>query len=81
MLKCDLKNGEYTKIEVGGKLDEILSDTLNVIKTVHKGLRETEPRLADVFREYLTRGLFDPASGVWIVDDKYIKVSFDAEDE
>lgn len=79
MLKCDLKNGEYTKLETGGKLDEILSDTMNLIKSIHKALHETEPELAGAYRHFLTRGVLDSTSGMWSIDDRYIKVSFDEE--
>lgn len=81
MLQCDIKNGEYTKIEMQGKFDEILSDTLNLIKAVHKGIRETNPTLAGAYRQYLSQAVLDPTSGVWEIDDRYIKVSFDAVDD
>lgn len=73
MLKCDIKNGDHTSIEMEGKFDELLSDTLNLIKAVHKGMNETKPKLAEMYREYMIRGLIDSNSGVWDLDERYIK--------
>lgn len=79
MLKCDIKNGDHTSIEIEGMFDELLSDTLNLIKAVHKGMHETKPELAERYREYMIRGLIDPSSGVWNLDDRFIKACFVAE--
>ena len=81
MLKCDIKNGDHTSIEMQGKFDELLSDSLNLIKSVHKGMHETNPELAERYREYMIRGLIDSNSGVWMLDDRYIKVAFEVEDD
>lgn len=81
MLKCDIKNGDHTRIEMEGKFDELLSDTLNLIKAVHKGMNETHPKIAKRYREYMIRGLIDPSSGVWMLDDRYIRASFVGKDD
>jgi hypothetical protein len=79
MLKCDIKNGDHTSVEMAGAFDELLSDTLNLIKAVHKGMNETKPELAEMYREYMIRGLINSNSGVWMLDDKYIKAVFETE--
>ena len=81
MLKCDIKNGDHTSIEMEGHFDEILSDTLNLLKAVHKGMNETNPVLAKKYREHMIRALIDSSSGVWMLDDRYIKAVFEGEDD
>lgn len=77
MLKCDIKNGDHTSIEMEGKFDEILSDTLNLIKSVHKGMHENSHRMAAAYREFLIRSILDSNSGTWDLSDRYITVCFE----
>lgn len=81
MLKCDIKNCDHTAVEMEGKFDELLSDTLNLIKAVYKGMHETKPELAEKYREYMIRGLIDSNSGVWKFDDRCIKACFVVADD
>lgn len=52
-------------VEYGGALMDITADVLRIIRDIHSGIKQSDPKAAHLFRVCIVAQVFDPDSIVW----------------
>ena len=63
MIKCKIdRKKNKCKVTAGGKLENIITETLGLIATIYENINETNPELADFYKRTIQASIIDPKS-------------------
>ena len=70
MLKCKIDREKGTaKVQAKGTQGSVRTETLVIIKEIHKAIHAQNPQAADEYKRTIIGALIDPKSPVWKIDE------------
>lgn len=65
MIKCKIHRGKTCHIQANGAAQDITSELLFLIQTIHGNIKKENEKVADEFRRNLIAAMIDPNSPIF----------------